>query len=285
MTVGGFTCLLCGWCCSALLLVACTGSCGRTHLDKHERSSAAGAGPTRRLDYAPFMKASGDTIAAVLARHLGVAPPTLLRQDGGSPTAGGNDRDVYAVADGGTIDLHFDRGGHPLRVQYRAAAGCLSKSGSPEKPIAPAAANAAVLALLRRMEIPVDDTVEVESQLHDDGLVWLGVFVWQTYQGEVIERPSVFAIVDGISNRVCEMRIPRWYAGLDVLGPPLAREALAARARAQGAPLATGQSPGQPTLRSLRILGDTLCREVKLAGHPELTLCLDIVTGNEVAAP
>lgn len=277
MTSGHLTrWMLRGWCCSTLLLVACTGSCGRTRLDKHESPDPAGAGPTRRLDYAPFMKASGDRIAADFSRHLGVGPPALLRHDGGPPKDGGNDRDVYTVADGGKIDLHFDRSRQPLWVQYRAAAGCLSKSGSPENPMAPAAANAAVLALLRRMAIPVDDTVEVESQLHDDGLIWIGVYVWQTYQGEVIERPSVFAIVDGLTNRVCELRVPRWYIGLADLGPPLARETLTARARAQ--------SLGPPTLRSLRIVGDTLCREVKLAGHSEFTLCLDVVTGNEAAA-
>jgi hypothetical protein len=282
MTSGHFTTsVLCGWCCSALLTVACSGSCGRTNLDQHERPRAAAAGPTRRLDYAPFMKASGDTIAADFSRHLGVAPPASLGQDGGSPGDGDDDREVYAVADGGTIELHFDRARQPLWLMYRAVAGCLSKSGSPEKSIAPAEANATVLALLRRMDIPVDDTVAVESQLHDDGLIWIGVYVWQTYQGEVIERPSVFAIVDGVRNRVCEMRVPRWYLDLSALGPPLARETLMGRAQATGA----GPQLGPPTLRSLRIVGDTLCREVRFAGHPELTLCLDIVTGNAALAP
>ena len=144
-----------------------------------------------------------------------------------------------------------------------------------------------MLALLRGLGLPVERSVEVESQLHDDGLVWLGVYVWQTHQGEVIERPSVFALVDGIANRVCELRLPRWYVGLETLGPPLDRPALTERARAAGARLVlgAGQPLGAPILRSLRIVDDTLCREVKFNGNAGLTLCIDIVTGNTTAVP
>ena len=266
----------------ALLLPACAESCDRAR----EGTGAAGsAARGSRLDYAPLLKASGDAIAANFAGHLGVAPSALLEPGSGARRDGGDDREVYAVANGGRIDVHFDRSRQPLWVQYRGPAECLGRSGRGEKPIAPAEANAAVLALLRRMGLAVDDTARVESQLHDDGLVWIGVYVWQTYRGEVIERPSVFALVDGITSRVCELRVPRWYAGVALRGPPLARDALLAHARAAGARLPAGRQLGSPTLGALMIVGDMLCREVRFAGSSDASLCLDVVTGNATDRP
>ena len=266
---------------SAILIVACAGSCRRASPGRDQTPGATGAGAaTSRLDYAAFMKASGDAIVANFARHLGVAPSTLLQHGGAAPRDGGDGYDVYALANGGKIDLRFDRNHQPLLVQYRAPAGCLSMGELGGKPVAPADANASVLSLLRRMGLAIDETVRVESQLHREGVFWLGVYVWQTYRGERIMHPSVFVIVDGITSRVCEMRVPRWYAGLEVLGPPLSPDALLSRARAAAARLSDGQPLGPPSFGSLKVVSDAVCREVKFASLPELTLCVDTVTGD-----
>jgi|GEM_PF-6371754 len=268
----------------AILTSACTGSCRRTSPGKDPGPGLFGAGPGKvSLDYADFMKASGEAIVADVARHLGVAPSTWSKQGGGSPRNGGDGFDVYALANGGKIDLHFDRSHLPLSVQYRAPTGCLSKSGKGGEPIAPADANLAVLSLLRQMGLAVDNTVHVESQLHREGLIWIGVYVWQTYRGEPIARPSVFVIVDGITGRICEMRLPRWYKGLDVLGPPLAKDALLLRARAAGARFGSGQPLGTSRSESLKVVRDRLCREVKFSSQPELVLCVDVLTGQATA--
>jgi hypothetical protein len=265
---------------SALLLSACTGSCGRARQEADE-----GAGSrTIRLDYAPFMKASGDVLVAAFAEHLGVVLSTSFEPDGGSPRHG-DDHDVYAVAHGGIIKVVFDRHRQPLSLHYRAPNGCLSTRGQAGKPLTPAEANAQVLSMLRRMGHAVDDTVVVESQLHHDAWLWLGVNVRQTYRGEPIELPKVFVIVEGITGRVCEMRVARWYGGLDTLGPPLSDDVLLSRALLAGARV-SGQRPlGQPSLRALRIVSDTLCRVVRFSDSPELSPCLDVVTGNLTAEP
>jgi len=270
---------------AALVGAACTRSCDSPRLGRTERASAPDASETRRvLDYAAFMKASPAGTVANLARHLGVELAPTFEEGGASPRRG-DGNDVYAVANGGLIKVTVDRSHQPLVLNYRGPVGCPSTRGQGEaKTIAPADANAQVLALLRLMGLPVDDKLVVESQLHQDGQIWLGVHVWQSYRGEVVQLPSIFVVVDGMNRQVCEMRIPRWHVGLDRLGPPLPNDALTDSARMHGPRLLGVREIGAPALRSLRIVRDTLCREVRFPGSPD-PLCLDVVTGAPVPGP
>jgi hypothetical protein len=252
-----------------LLLSACVASCRSRQLPT---SRAAG------LDYAGFMKNRGEVIVTELARQLGVGPCTFALRGRDAPGHQGIDYDRYATANGGTIDLFWDEPHRPLSVRYRSAAECVSSSAVRDKRILPADADASVLALLRGLGLGVDDLVSLESRLHDDGMVWIGVYVFQTYRGERIWTPTVFSVVDGISGRICEIRVPRWYVGLARLEAPLANDVLASRAR-QGAASILGRPPiGDPTLGLLAVMDDRLCREATFASSGP-KLCVDLFTG------
>jgi hypothetical protein len=149
---------------AALVGAACTRSCDSPRLGRTERASAPDASETRRvLDYAAFMKASPAGTVANLARHLGVELAPTFEEGGASPRRG-DGNDVYAVANGGLIKVTFDRSHQPLVLNYRGPVGCPSTRGQGEaKTIAPADANAQVLALLRLMGLPVDDKLVVDT--------------------------------------------------------------------------------------------------------------------------
>src|SRR5512138_1410043 len=148
------------WVAAGLALTWCSAGCTR----RRQQGEVA----VRTLDYAPFMKASSDGIAAELARHLGIALSPAGAPDGG---ARDDRRVLYPVAPDGVIVVRLDRRGQPLAAHYRGPVGCPAVARGAAPAITPAAANASVLSLLRAMAIPVDDTAVVDSRLHAEGRI------------------------------------------------------------------------------------------------------------------